>query len=168
VLQFVVPLACVYIAIGVRVVLASLARGRELRLATNVLTCAIVPALAAHTVLTRSVFRAPESGTLVDAPQIADYLLANMRPGDRIALETPSGPSLDYYLVRKGGRPAALVNADSGRGRVFVVVNPRHLQTLASVQKFCRDVDWKELVLAAPPVSFAPESVFVFRYATGG
>ena len=167
VLQFVVPLACVYIAIGVRVVLASLARGRELRLATNMLTCAIVPALAAHTVLTRSVFRAPESGTLVDAPQIADYLLANMRPGDRIALETPSGPSLDYYLVRKGGRPAAQVNADGGRGRVFVVVNPRHLQTLASVQKFSRDFDWKALVPDGPPVSFAPESVFVFRYASG-
>jgi hypothetical protein len=167
VLQFAVPLACVYIAVGFRVVLASLARGREHRLATNVLACAIVPALAAHTVLARTVFRAPESGTLVDAPQIADYLVANMRPGDRIAYETPSGPPLDYYLVRKGGRPAAQVNADSGRGRVFVVVNPRHLQTLATVQKFHRDLPWQELVLTGTPVSFAPESVFVFRYVSG-
>ena len=162
VLQFIVPLACVYVAIGARVALARLVR--EQRLALNALTCVIVPALAAYTLLTRSIFRAPESGTLVDAPQIADYLLANMRPGDRIAFETPSGPSLDYYLVRKGGRPAAQVNADSGRGRVFVVVNPRHLQTLASVQKFRRDFDWRELVPAGAPVSFAPESVFVFRY----
>ena len=166
VLQFVVPLACVYIAIGTRVVLVSLPRGREPRLAMNALACVIVPALAAYTVLTRSVFRAPESGTLVDAPQIADYLLANMRPGDRIAYQTPSGPSLDYYLVRKGGRPAARVNADSGRGRVFVVVNPRHLQTLAGVQKFRRDFDWTELVPAGAPVSFDPESVFVFRYVS--
>jgi len=162
VLQFIVPLACVYVAIGARVALARLVR--EQRLALNALTCVIVPALAAYTVLTRSIFRAPESGTLVDAPQIAEYLLANLRPGDRIAFETPSGPSLDYYLVRKGGRPAAQVNADSGRGRVFVVVNPRHLQTLASVQKFRRDFDWRELVPAGAPVSFAPESVFVFRY----
>ncbi len=165
VLQFTVPLACVYIAIGARVILAPLVRER--RLAMNALTCVIVPALAAYTMMTRSVFRAPESGTLVDAPQIADYLIANMRPGDRIAYETPSGPSLDYYLVRKGGRPAAQVNADSGRGRVFVVVNPRHLQTLASVQKFRRDFAWQKLVPAGAPVSFAPESVFVFRYVSG-
>ena len=167
VLQFIVPLACVYIAIGARVVLAALGRARQPRFAMNVLSGAVVLLLAAHTVVARTVFRAPESGTLVDAPQIADYLLANLRPGDRIAFETPSGPSLDYYLVRKGGRQAAQINADSGRGRVFVVVNPRHLQTLATVQKFRRDFDWKELVPAAPPVAFVPESVFVFRYVAG-
>lgn len=167
VLQYLVPLACVYVAVGARSLLASLVQGRAQRLALEALACAIVPALAAYTVITGSVFRAPESGTLVDAPQIADYLLANMRPGDRIAYQTPSGPSLDYYLVRKGGRPAAQVNADSGRGRVFVVVNPRHVQTLASVQKFRRDFDWQELLPAGAPVSFDPESVFVFRYVSG-
>ena len=164
VLQFAVPLACVYIAMGASVVLVRLGRPREQRLAMHVLTCAVVLLLAAHTLTSRAVFRAPESGTLVDAPQIADYLLANLRPGDRIAFQTPSGPSLDYYLVRKGGRQAAQINADSGRGRVFVVVNPRHLQTLATVQRFHRDFPWKELVLAGPPVDFVPESVFVFRY----
>jgi hypothetical protein len=167
VLLFVVPLACVYIAIGARAVLELLLRARDPRLATNVLACAIVPALAAHTVLARTVFRSPESGTLVDAPQIADYLLANLRPGDRIALQTPSGPPLDYYLKRKGGRSVEQINADSGRGRVFVVVNPRHLQTLATVQRFRRDFSWSQLLLDRAPVSFDPESVFAFRYASG-
>jgi hypothetical protein len=50
---------------------------------------------------------------------------------------------------------------------VFVVVNPRHLQTLATVQRFRRDFDWRELVPAGPPVAFVPESVFVFRYTSG-
>ena len=164
VLQFFIPLACIYIAVGTRVLLERLGRVAEPRRAMNVMTCAIVPLFAAHTVLARTVFRAPESGTLVDAPQIADYLLAKLRPGDQIAFQTPSGPPLDYYLVRKGGRQAAQINAGSGRGRVFVVVNPRHLQTLASVQKFRRDFTWTELVPAGAPVAFVPESVFVFRY----
>ena len=164
VLQFIVPLACMYIAIGTRDAVAWLGRAREPALAMHVATCAAVLLLAVHTVRARTVFRAPESGTLVDAPQIADYLLANLRPGDRIAFETPSGPSLDYYLVRKGGRQAAQINADSGRGRVFVVVNPRHLQTLASVQRFRPEFPWSELQLAGAPVAFMPESVFVFRY----
>lgn len=167
VLQFIVPLACVYIAMGVRAALAPVARGRDPRFATNLLACVVVPLFAANTVLTRTVFRAPESGTLVDAPQIAEWLLANMRPGDQIAYATPSGPPLDYYLVRMGGRPASAVNAGSGRGRVFVVVNSRHLQTLESVQRFRREFPWNEMVPSGAPVSFAAESVFVFRYASG-
>ncbi|MFL5617732.1 MAG: glycosyltransferase family 39 protein [Gemmatimonadaceae bacterium] len=162
VLLFVVPLACMYVASGTRVVLALLARARDQRLAMNVLACAVVISLAAHTALARTVFRAPETGTLVDAPQIADYLLANLRPGDRIAVQAPSGPSLDYYLVRKGGRPMTQ-DRSAGLGRVFVVVNPRHLQSLASVQRFRRDLPWAELVPEGAPVSFASESIFVFQ-----
>jgi hypothetical protein len=164
---FLVPLGCIYVALGARFILAALVRAPQRTLATNLLTCALVPVLAVHMVVNRTVFRAPESGTLVDAPQIAEYVLANLRTGDRIIVQSPSGPPLDYYMVRKGGQRMNKVNAAADRGRTFVVVNPRHLQTLASVQAYRSDLPWGEMVPDGKPVSFAPESVFVFRYASG-
>jgi hypothetical protein len=164
---FLVPLGCIYVALGAHFILAALVRAPQRTLATNLLTCALVPVLAVHMVVNRTVFRAPESGTLVDAPQIAEYVLANLRTGDRIIVQSPSGPPLDYYMVRKGGQRMNKVNAAADRGRTFVVVNPRHLQTLASVQAYRSDLPWGEMVPDGKPVSFAPESVFVFRYASG-
>jgi hypothetical protein len=119
----------------------------------------------ASVVQRRVVFRTPETGTLADAPAIAAYLLATVRTGDRIVLMNLSGPPLDYYLLRRGGRRLVEINARAGSGRVFVVVNPRHLQTLDAVKKSARDVPWTSLVPDGPPVDFQPETVHVFRVA---
>jgi hypothetical protein len=165
---FMVPLACVYVAIGMRLAVARLARagGWDSGLVTRVLACALMVVIGVQTVRARPVFRSPETGTLVDGPQIADYLLATMRQGDEIAVVNPCIPTLDYYLLRKSGRRLGDINAQAARRRLFVVVNPRHLQTLDGVKAIKRDLPWPELVPDGPPVSFAPESVFVFRYAS--
>lgn len=167
--HFLVPLACVYVAMGTSFAMERLARA--LRWKPMPLTIAaaagMMIVIAGYTIATRAVFRSPESGTLIDAPQIADYLLATMRPGDAIAVASPCVGPLEYYLLRGSGRRIAEINAKAGRGRVFVVVNPRHLQTLAEVQAVRREFPWSQLVADGPPVWFEPEFIQVFRYASG-
>ena len=164
---FLVPLGCVYIGNGLGIGARWLAR----RAAPTgpdhgaLLAVALAAAMSVWTLVTRPVFRSPETGTLVDAPEIARYLLATLRPGDRVVAASPCDVPLDYYLRRLGGRSLAAIDSAAGRGRVFVVVNPRHLQTLASVQAAARDVSWSELQREGGPVMFPPASVHTFRLA---
>jgi len=167
VLLFLVPLFCVYAGRGVALVVRWVSRRRPERAST---VCAAVAVLWAtifgtSVVKDRPVFRTPETGTLADAPEIARYLLAEVKDGDRIVVMNPSDPPLDYYLLRRGGRRLDEINARARRegGRVFVVVNPKHLQTLATVQATAHDVPWTELVVDGPPVAFMPEAVYRFR-----
>jgi len=111
----------------------------------------------------RVVFRTPETGTLADAPAIARYLLGVLREGDRVVVMSPSDAPLDYYLLRRGNRRLDDFDARSDSGRVYVVVNPKHLQTLAAVQANARDVGWADLVQDGPPKEFQPETVYRFR-----
>jgi hypothetical protein len=90
------------------------------------------------------VLRTVETGTLADAPEIASYLLERLRIGDRIVVRNPSDHVLDYYLWRSGGRRLREINARPATGRVFVVVEPRHLQTLESVQSIEPRLPWAE------------------------
>ena len=167
--HFLVPLACVYVALGTSFAMERLARARRWKPVplTVAATAVLMLAIGGYTIGTRAVFRSPESGTLIDAPQIADYLLATMDRGDAIAVASPCVGPLEYYLLRHGGRRIAEINAQAGRGRVFVVVNPRHLQTLAEVQAVRREFPWSQMVQDGPPVSFQPELVYVFRRASG-
>jgi len=75
----------------------------------------------------------------------------------------PSDPPLDYYLLRRGGRRLDEINGRAGAGRVFVVVNPKHLQTLEAVQANASEVPWSRLVPDGAPVEFHPETVYRFR-----
>lgn len=167
VLLFLVPLGCVYAGSGLAMAIGWLARRARVEARAACAAAALIVAVlgGASEMRSRAVFRTPETGTLVDAPDIAAYLLARIRPGDRIVVANPSGPSLDYYLLRRGGRRLAEINAKAGRGRVFVVVNPSHLQTLATVQASEPDVPWSTLVPEGPPASFAPETLHAFRFA---
>lgn len=168
--HFLVPLACVYVAIGTSVVSARLSRalGWKPERLTFAATAALMLVIGGYTFATRAIFRSPESGTLIDAPQIADYLLATMRRGDAIAVASPCVGPLEYYLLRHGGRRIAEINAEAGGGRVFVVVNPRHLQTLSDVQAVRHEFPWSQMAPEGPPVSFDPEFVYVFRRGSGG
>jgi hypothetical protein len=87
-----------------------------------------------------------------------------LRPGDRIVVQNPSDPPLDYYLMTMGGRRLDEINARWSRGRVFVVVNPRHEQTLATVQANQSDVPWAELDVEAQVLGFPSSSVYTFRF----
>ena len=165
VLLFLVPLFCVYAGRGVALVVRWVSRRRPERAST---VCAAVAVLWAtvfgtSVVKDRPVFRTPETGTLADAPAIARHLLGELRPGDRIVVMNPSDPPLDYYLLRIGNRRLDDFGVRSDGGRVYVVVNPKHLQTLAAVQANTRDVRWADLVQDGPPKEFQPETVWRFR-----
>jgi hypothetical protein len=130
--------------------------------------CAAVALLVAGTMATtairkRAVLRTVETGTLADAPEIATYLLERLSAGDRIVVRNPSDHVLDYYLLRRGGRRLREINARPATGRVFVVVEPRHLQTLESVQSIEPTLPWSELAAHTPADTFASARVYTFR-----
>jgi hypothetical protein len=165
VLLFLVPLFCVFAGRGIALGVDWIARRTPARVPAACAMVALLFALVfgASVVRRRVVFRTPETGTLADAPEIARYLLGELRPGDRIVVLNPSDPPLDYYLLRLGNRRLHDFDARSDGGRVYVVVNPKHLQTLAAVQANARDVRWADLVQDGPPKEFQPESVYRFR-----
>jgi Dolichyl-phosphate-mannose-protein mannosyltransferase len=164
VLLFLVPLFCVFAGRGLALAVAWATRSPPAHVVASA-TVALLFALGfgASVVQRRVVFRSPETGTLADAPLIARYLLGELRDGDRVVVMNPSDPPLDYYLLRRGGPPLDEINARAGTGRVYVVVNPKHLQTLAAVQAGAPDVHWSGLVPDGPPVEFDPETVYRFR-----
>jgi hypothetical protein len=165
VLLFLVPLFCVLAGRGIALGVEWIARRTPARVPAACAMAALLLALAfgASVVRRRVVFRTPETGTLADAPEIARYLLGELRARDRIVVMNPSDPPLDYYLLRRGNRRLVDFDARSDGGRVYVVVNPKHLQTLAAVQANARDVRWADLAQDGPPKAFQPETVYRFR-----
>jgi Dolichyl-phosphate-mannose-protein mannosyltransferase len=165
VLLFLVPLGCAYAGMGLAVVVRRLASGGRIEVPS---ACAIVALLLAGTIgamaiRSRAVLRTVETGTLADAPAIARYLLERLRIGDRIVVRNPSDHVLDYYLWRSGGRRLSEINARTATGRVFVVVEPRHLQTLETVQSIEPRLPWAELAASIPADTFASARVYTFR-----
>jgi len=166
VLLFLVPLACAYAGMGLALVVRRLVSGGRIEVQS---ACAIVAlflagAIAATAIRSRAVLRAVETGTLADAPEIASYLLARLRIGDRIVVRNPSDHVLDYYLWRSGGRRLREINARPATGRVFVVVEPRHLQTLETVESIEPGLPWSELAARMPADTFASARVYTFRF----
>ena len=165
VLLFLMPLFCVFAGRGLALGVGWVVRRTPARAPAACAAVALLFAIVfgASVVQRRVVFRTPETGTLADAPAIARHLLGELRPGDRIVVMNPSDPPLDYYLLRIGNRRLDDFRVRSDGGRVYVVVNPKHLQTLAAVQANTRDVRWADLVQDGPPKEFQPETVWRFR-----
>jgi hypothetical protein len=103
---------------------------------------------------TRSVWYSPETGVLLDAEAITDFLQARLQPGDRILLTDPSTPQLWYSFWRHGLLEAEfhpdsgdieatlkLIKADSSPfgpledsgQRAVIVVNRSYGETLKDV-----------------------------------
>jgi hypothetical protein len=164
---FLVPLACVYIGIGLSVAVRWFAQLRRLeaRATSAIAALVIAGVLAAKVVRSRAVVWNLETGSLVDAPEIASYLLARVRPGDRVVVKNPCDHPLDYYLLRRGHRRLREINAKPGAGRVFVVVEPRHAQTLEAVQSVAPNLPWSQLPLQTPLDTFPSARVYVYRLA---
>jgi hypothetical protein len=163
---FLVPLGCIYAGIGLSLLIARVAAWSRIDPLTTSAGAAVVFAgvFGAMTIRSGVIVRSPETGTLLDAASIASHLITNVRPGDRIVAQSPSGPSLDYYLLVLGGERSDQINARASRGRVFVVVNPRHLQTMETVRADQRNVPWSELVEDGPPVRFPWSVVHTLRF----
>jgi len=69
-----------------------------------------------------SVRESRETGALLDAPAVADYLAGVVRADDRI-LAIGSDTILEYYLERDGVEAGSLIYSDEPRARTYVVVN---------------------------------------------
>ena len=168
-LLFLVPLGCAYAGMGLAFAVRRIASVRTgaVRAACAVVALLVAATLATTGIRSRAVLRTLETGTLADAPGIATYLLARLRDGDRIVVSNPGDHVLDYHLFRRGGRRLREVDARAGAGRVFVVVEPRHLQTLETVKARETRVPWSELTLLAPADTFTSARVYAYRFANG-
>ena len=168
VLLFLVPLGCAYAGIGLALAVRRLASVRRIdaHAACAAMALLVAGLIAATAIRSRAVLRTLETGTLADAPEIATYLLDRLHPGDRIVVRNPSDHPLDYYLLRRGGRRLREINAGPATGRVFVVVEPRHLQTLQTVQRIEPGLPWSELAAPMPADTFASARVFTFRFGS--
>ena len=169
VLLFLVPLGCAFAGMGLALAVRRLASVRriDVRAACAVVALCVAGAIATYAIRRRAVLRTVETGTLVDAPQIATFLLERLRGGDRVLVRNPSDHILDYYLLRRGGRRLAEINARPATGRVYVVVEPRHLQTLETVQRLEPRLPWSELTLLTPVDTFTSARVLTYRFPNG-
>ena len=80
-------------------------------------------ALATMVVLSGDVLRSRDTGTLPDAPQIAQLLAGMLRPGDRVVAPLPSNAPLEYYLQREGLDAAYLSRMPADSANVYLIVN---------------------------------------------
>jgi hypothetical protein len=76
-----------------------------------------------------SVRESRETGALLDAPAIADFLADRVEPEDRI-LATGSDTILEYYLARDGIDARPLLYATEPSARTYLVVNVLGGQTI--------------------------------------
>jgi 4-amino-4-deoxy-L-arabinose transferase-like glycosyltransferase len=143
---FTVPIACVFAGVGLSIVASWLGRGIASRrsLAARLMT-AVASAVLVWSVVAQHVVRESEETDyygLREAPAIARFLLPQLRPNDQIVAARTTELALDYYLLAEGGKRLAQFDTARSGGRVFVVVNERHAQTLANMPRWRPDIAW--------------------------
>ena len=141
---FLAPLLCVYAGIGLATAAAWVAR--RVRIGAEPVHAAVALILAfgigASTVARRTILENDESVGLVAGPAIARWLLAEVRPDDRLIVSNFVSPEVDYYLHTMGGRRFGDLEAPSRSARAVLILNERQSQTPATVQAERPDLDW--------------------------
>jgi hypothetical protein len=141
---FLAPLLCVYAGIGLATAASWLARrvriGAPTAHAAVALTLAV--GIGASTIARRTIFDNDESVGLVAGPAIAAWLLAEVRPDDRLVVSNFVSPEVDYYLHTRGGRRFGDLEAPSRSARALLILNERQSQTPATVRSERPDLDW--------------------------
>jgi hypothetical protein len=146
---FTVPFACVFAGAGLAEIAAILSRGSVAR--ARVLAAAgvllLTAALGVQTLQRHVVIDSEETDYygLREAPDIARFLLPQLHPGDHVVAARTTGLPLDYYLLQLGGKRLAEFDSGLLRGRVFVIVNERHGQTIANLRDRRSDVPWNDV-----------------------
>jgi hypothetical protein len=80
---------------------------------------------------------------LRDAPEVAAYLLSELRPTDRLVLKAV-GASVDYYMWTTAGRRVQDFSPRTKASRLVVIVDTRHRQTLDYVRLKNPGVPWDQ------------------------
>ena len=143
---FLAPLFCMYAGIGLARIANWLSSRFRVSEQSFVAAAALVLALGigASTVVSRAVLENNESVQLVAGPDIARYLLAEARPGDRLIVSNMVSPEVDYYVYTMGNRRFADLEAPSRSARVLMILNELESQTPMTVQIERPDVDWSK------------------------
>ncbi|MEO5814753.1 MAG: glycosyltransferase family 39 protein [Gemmatimonadaceae bacterium] len=139
---FLAPLLCLYAGIGLSWIIGSLSKRFSFAASPAIATAALLLALGIAAGNRRTVFENDESVGLVAGPDIARYLLAEARPGDRLIVGNLVSPEVDYYLFTMGGKRFGDMEAPSRAERVLLIVNETRAQTPATIQAERQDIDW--------------------------
>jgi hypothetical protein len=123
--------------------------------------------LAAQTVHSRAVLASEETDWIGmrDARSLA-LLLASGEPDDRVVINRSSSPPLDYYLFRLTGRRLSDFAGAQRRGRVLLVLDERHGQTLQRVMPLHQEIEWAALGPPSLLARFPGASVHAFATRT--
>ncbi len=142
---FLVPLLCVYAGLGTAAFAARIAERLRLNAApiTLALATVLVIVMGVIPIAQRAVFTSEETDWygLRDAPAVASYLLTELHDGDRL-VTVEIGPPLGYYLQTLGGKPIETFTGADRRGRIVVVTNADHQQTVPIIEQSHREVPW--------------------------
>ena len=160
VLLFLAPLWCVYFGAGVSWILASLG---AIRLPVHAVAATALCALAGvQVVRSRAVLISEETDWigLRDARAIAALVASSA--DDRVIVNRSTSPPLDYYLFYLTGHRLADFASAQRKGRVLLVLDDRHGQTLQRVIPKHREVSWADLGPPALLEQFAGASVYAF------
>jgi hypothetical protein len=165
VLLFAAPLWCLFLGNGFSWIAERLRAGRISAQAVGALL--VLALLGFQTVRSRAVLESEETDWIGmrDARDIAALIVASP-PEDRVVINRSIGPPLDYYLFHLTGRRLATFMDAQHRGRVLLVLDERHGQTLQRVLPVHPDIPWATL---GPPTlvkRFPGASVYAFSGKT--
>lgn len=90
----------------------------------------LATALATGVLVSSSVVRSRDTGTLPDAERIASSLSPILRAGDRVVAPLPSNAPLAYYFARAGMDTSYLSSTPGDSSRVYLIVNTAEQFTL--------------------------------------
>ena len=121
---FLVPLYLMTAAAGIVLALRPLtARIGQRTAVTAVVAVVVAASLAGTAVATQSVYDSEDTSTFRDGRAVAALIAEELRPGDKVLVAPPADAILEYYLLRRGLDPAALLYWDEpGATRRFLVV----------------------------------------------
>jgi hypothetical protein len=139
VLMFLAALWALYVGVGLSW-LAARVRAERVP-AQAVLAVVLCALLGAQVVRSRAVLESEETDWIGmrDARDVA-AVVAGAGADERILINPSSGPPLDYYLHRLTGRRLADFSSPQRRGRVLLVLDERHGQTLRRLLPMYREI----------------------------
>jgi hypothetical protein len=161
VLLFLAPLWCVFLGAGLAWISERL---RVTRLSAQAIGAVLVMSLlGVQIVRSRAVLESEETDWIGmrDAREIANFILG-APSDDRVVINRSSGPPLDYYLFQLTHRRLAAFSTPNHRGRVLLVLDDRHGQTIDRVLRVHPEIHWDSLGAPSLLKRFPGASVYAF------
>jgi len=162
---YLAPLGALYAGIGLAVIAGGITQRMRIRpgVMTAVSSVTLLVAVGASVLRSGVVFRSDETDWigLKEAPAVAKYLRNALQAQDRLVV-VDVGVPIGYYLLRSGGRRLDDYAAPTRTGRLVVVVNTAHEQTLDLVRQRRPEVPWE--TLAAPTLLLTIGSAGIYEF----